>query len=372
MKWYLFSLLVSLVLLNFSFKLMLSKKKNQLARICSISIGLMLWWCFLLVMQILVCVNFDINPIYFDYFVYISITFLPIAIFFLGCIYEKTNLKFKKKYILLFLIPIATLLVLWTNDFHHLFYVKYSISIPDTEIGPWFYVHTVYEYLLIGIGCFKLIKFTVKNSGFFSKQAIFLLIGIGIPVIANIIGSLKLIPMTIYVTPICFSLTLFFIVISVFKFKLLDTSPIALQKIVDNISDSYLVLDKTGKITDFNKPFISIFGLENQKIRGKDVYEFFRLTKNIDKSKKMLACINLVKATLKPDTIVEVFDDIDKIFSIEMSALESNDECVGVVVLFKDITEHTKDMKKIEENQYIMQRQAQFSILGEFAGRIGS
>ena len=99
MKWYLFSLLVSLVLLNFSFKLMLSKKKNQLARICSISIGLMLWWCVALVLQIICCANFDINPIYFDYFVYISSTFLPIATYFLGCVYEKTNIRFKKKYL---------------------------------------------------------------------------------------------------------------------------------------------------------------------------------------------------------------------------------------------------------------------------------
>jgi len=347
---------------------MLSKKKNQLAKICSISIGLMLWWCFLLILQIICSANFGMNPIYFDYFVYISSTFLPISTYFLGCVYEKTNIKFKKKHLLLFIIPIVTLLIVWTNDFHHLFYVEYSINIPDTKVGPWFLVYTIYEYILISIGCFKLIRFTIKNSGFFSKQAIFLLVGIAIPVFANVIGSLKIIPMTIYVTPICFTLTLFFIVISIFKFNFLSTAPIALQKIVDNISDSYIVLDKAGKITDFNQPFINIFGLDNQKIRGKDVYEFFRITKNLDKSKKILACINLVRATSKPDTLVEVFEDIDKIFSIEISSLESNDECVAIILLFKDITEHTKDMKKLEENQYIMQRQAQFSILGEFAG----
>ena len=368
MKWYLFSLLVSVVLLGFSFKFISSKKKNQLVRICSIATGLMFGWCLFLVLQILCCTRFTINPVYFDYCVYIFGSFIPITIYFLGNVYEKTNIKFKKKYIWLFVIPISTLIILWTNDFHNLFYINYSIYIDNTVFGPWFYVYTIYEYILIAIGCFKLIRFTVKNSGFFSKQAILLLLGIAIPVIANLLGSLKIIPMTIYVTPICFTLTLFFIVISVFKFKLLDTSPIALQKIVDNISDSYLVLDKNGKITDFNKPFVKIFGLENQKIRGKDVYEFFRITKNVDKSKKILACINIVRATAKPDALVEVFEDIDKIFSIEISSLESNDECVGIVLLFKDITEHTKDMKKLEENQYIMQRQAQFSILGEFAG----
>lgn len=372
MKWYLFSLLVSLVLLNFSLSLILQKKKNQLVKICSIAIGLMIWWCFFLVLQIICCASLKINPIYFDYFVYISSTFIPIAIFLLGCIYQKTNIKFSKKYLLLFVIPIITLLVLWTNDFHGLFYKKYSIYTEETLVGPWFYIYSIYEYILIAIGCYKLIRFTVKDSGFFSKQAILILFGIAIPVVANLLGTLKIIPMTIYVTPICFTLTLFFIVISIFKFKFLATAPIALQKIVDNISDSYIVLDKNGKITDFNKTFVTTFDLKNQNMRGKEIYDFFKITNNLEKSKKILACINIVRVTSKPDTIVEEFDSIDKIFSIEISSVESNEECVGIILLFKDITEHTKDMKTLEENQYIMQRQAQFSILGEFAGRFST
>ena len=49
--------------------------------------------------------------------------------------------------------------------------------------------------------------------------------------------------------------------------------------------------------------------------------------------------------------------------------ITSNDEIAQLVIAFNEIQELTDEhITKIEENQYTMQRQAQFAILGEFAG----
>ena len=77
---------------------------------------------------------YGIEPIYFDYFTYIGICFVTIAIFFVGLVFAKTKVKFKPKYLLLFIIPIMSLLVLWTNDYHHLFYENYSTNIAESVI----------------------------------------------------------------------------------------------------------------------------------------------------------------------------------------------------------------------------------------------
>ena len=45
-----------------------------------------------------------------------------------------------------------------------------------------------------------------RISGFFSKQTILILIGSLAPIILNVLGTLKIIPMTVYITPISFTI----------------------------------------------------------------------------------------------------------------------------------------------------------------------
>ena len=82
----------------------------------------------------------------FDYFVYIPICFVPIAVLFMGIIFANTKIKFKKRYLLLFIVPIISLLVLWTNDYHSLFYETYSTNIAETVYGPYMTIHNIYSY----------------------------------------------------------------------------------------------------------------------------------------------------------------------------------------------------------------------------------
>ena len=114
-----------------------------------------------------------IEPVYFDYIVYVGTCFLPLAFLFFGISFSKTRIKFNLKYLLLFIIPVISLLVLWTNDLHHLFYVKYAIINKDTIFGSYFPIHSFYSYLLILIGVFYLIASSIKSAGFFSRQSYF-------------------------------------------------------------------------------------------------------------------------------------------------------------------------------------------------------
>ena len=141
----LFALLISATICGFLlFFIKKNIKKSQLRLFIILSYTCMLICCVGLILQILFSNMLNISPIYFDYFVYIGTCFLPPCVYFLGIVYTHTKIQFKKIHILLFLIPIITLLVLWTNDFHHLFYKKYSIYLEDTIIGPYTYIHYIY------------------------------------------------------------------------------------------------------------------------------------------------------------------------------------------------------------------------------------
>ena len=70
---------------------------------------------------------FNINPIYFEYIIYIGTCFLPVALYFTSIAFSKTKLQLTRAHMLLFIIPITTLFMLYTNNSHHLFYKNYIL-----------------------------------------------------------------------------------------------------------------------------------------------------------------------------------------------------------------------------------------------------
>ncbi len=347
------------------------KKKNQLMKMFKYAVELLLTWCVGMILQITLSDKLGIPKIYFDYFVYIPICLVPIAVFFLGLIYEKTKITFKKKYLLLFIVPLITLLVLWTNDFHHLFYKQYSINISDTIFGPYASIHNLYSYSLLACGIFFLLKASIKNSGSFSKQSLLIVIGIAFPVVTSILGAVQIIKMSIYVTPITFTITILLCAISIFKFKFLGIAPIALQKIVDKISDSYIVLDEENNIIDFNKTFIDTFKIKNENIRGKNLIEILNEQKdkksNINKIEKG---IEKAKHSNKTISFEQKFEKIKKYFTVEITTISSENESLGTLVLLKDITQHKEDMETIKNNQDILMERERLASLGQLIGGI--
>ncbi|MBQ2835740.1 MAG: PAS domain S-box protein [Clostridia bacterium] len=365
--------LIITTIINFVLTIYLAKgkNKNQLSQMFTCALGLLILWSIGLIMQMTLSGPLNIDAIYFDYFVYIPICFVPITVFFIGLIFANTKIKFKKKHLLLFIVPIISLLVLWTNDFHHLFYKQYSTSIAETIYGPYMTIHNIYSYILLGIGIIYLLRFSIKNSGFFSKQSLLILLGISVPVIVNILGTFKIIPMSIYITPITFTATVVLSAISIFKFQFLGVAPIALQKIVDRISDSYVVLSEDNKVTDFNKTFLDTFKLKSEDVRSKSILEVLGDNKNYKANiDKLLKSIEKTKNSKKTISYEQKFEKINKYFTIEIASISSENASLGTLVMFKDITQHKEDMETIKSNQDVLMEQERLASLGQLIGGI--
>ena len=348
-----------------------SKSKKQIKKIFSFNLICLLICTIGQITQILFSQKLGIKPIYFDYFVYIGTCFLPISVYFTGLSFENTKIQFKKKYIVLFIIPIISLLILWTNDYHHLFYKQYSTSIADTVYGPYMVIHNIYSYILLGLGIIYMLKFSIKNSGFFSKQSLLIVLGVSVPVIVNILGTFKIIPMSIYVTPITFTITIICCAIAIFKFQFLNVTPIALQKIVDRISDGYVVLDDNNVITDFNKTFLDIFKLSSDDIRSKNFIRFLQQRKISDQVvEKISKSIKKANSTETTVSFEQQFVEIRKYFRIEITPINSDNNSLGTLFLLKDITQHKEDMETIKNNQNILMERERLAGLGQLIGGI--
>ena len=310
---------------------------------------------------------FGMNPIYYEYFIYIGTCFFPVAFFFFALTFKNTKIKFQKSYLLLFIIPIVSLLVLWTNNLHHLFYVKYSSIISETIYGSYFYVHSLYTYALMLASVVILIRTSFKTSGIFSMQSILICLGSLIPIVINVLGTTKIISMNVFLTPISFSITALLYGFSIFQFGLLNVSPIALQRIVDVMSDSYLVLDTEEHIVDYNTTFIKTFQLSNASIRRKKIFDLFSDTQNIDNFKKTF--YSAIK-TGKTYSLSFYDSAINRHFNIELSPLYNKKVFIGSLVLFKDVTQHITDMKRLKDSQETLMEAERLASLGQLIGGI--
>ncbi len=364
------TLIILCIFLIFLFTFILHKKnKKQLDKSFLVSIGLLIFWLLCAIAQIFATNKSNINPIYFDYFTYISICFLPVSFFFMALIFIKTKIKFKLKYLLLFIVPILSLLLLWTNEYHHLFYVVYSVNLEYTVYGPYIYIHLVYTYILFAISLLILIKYSIKNAGFFSKQAVLIIIGTLVPLIVNVLGAFQIIPMSNYLTPITFSITISFLFLAILKFDFLGSTPIALQRIVDRISDGYIVLNINYEISDFNRTFINTFKIKDTaKIRG---YSFFEISKHYKIDENLfLEGFEKVNNNDLTETFEIDVKDLKKSFNVEISSILNNGQILGILILFKDITQHKKDMETIKDNQNMLIERERLSSLGQMIGGI--
>lgn len=342
------------------------QKKGKLKNIFILILSSMLIWTTSLIMQI-IFQNANIDPFLFEKFASFGAVPISVAILFLGITFPNPKKNIKKYYWLL-IIPILTIIMTITNDYHHLFIKEYSTIGAKNVYGEYFPIHSIYSYACICIGLINLIKHMSKNSGFFSRQCVMIIIGTLIPLIVNILATYSGLNLSVYVTPISYSIAVLFFAFAIFKFKFLSITPVALQKIVDRISDAYLVLNEENTITDFNQTYLDIFKEKEEKIRNKNIIKYLE-EKNInpDKYEKAFEKIKDSDETIKFEQKIST---MNKYFMIEINTITQNGEFLGKLILIKDITQHKEDMLAIKRNQDMIIERERLASLGQMIGGI--
>lgn len=316
-----------------------------------------------------IILNMD-TLMYIDAISYISTCNLPVILFFISSIYEnkETNLK---KYWYLFIIPILSIIIIFTNPLHHLFCKSYAINVADVQLGPYFYVHMLYTYLLILVAFIKLIKTSISKAGFLSFGTILIILGACAPIIPNLLASLQLISMDTYITPIPYLITAICFYISIFKLNSFDAVPIALKNIVDIMTDAFIVVEKDGTITYSN----NAFNTSLSKMIGIKLNDNFYNIINTNKKLKLSKLNNLIKKSEKNNT-VETFDwsfNSEKYFEISTQPVISTKgrkKVIGTLIIFKDTTQHMLDMQTIKNNQDMLLERERLASLGQLIGGI--
>lgn len=277
----------------------------------------------------------------------------------------------------LFIPPILTILVAWTNPLHHLYYVEFSVVRSELVFGPYILISGAFNYIFLVSGIVYMVWFGVKNkTSLYWRQCLMFIISALCPFLVSVFATFSGQDFPITATPLSFLVTVVFNGIAIFQFHVLDISPIATQHILNAISDSYLVLSDTGIVIKFNHRFEELFA----KVYG--ISESSKLSDCLSKSDGtqkdiiygILAAVDSSKSgethiSYEQSAVLTVDGNTKKYyFVVEVSPLDYYGQLSGFVVMFKDITQLRDSMKKLQANQERMMQQERFAFLGQMIG----
>lgn len=305
---------------------------------------------------------------------YIGICFSPVVIFYVGLLFRDPHMQFRPIHAVLLFFPFLSLLFVidpYLSDKY--FFTNYSVFSDLAEYGTFYYIHSAYSYVLLGLGIFYIIYSSIKTSGFFSRQSLIISAGIIIALIANVMYSFNLVDhLTFDITACALTVAAICFSIAIVKYKFLSVTPIALKKIVNIISDGFIVIDTEYRIVDYNN---SVFKLFNNSLKiniNEDIREIVsKHYKKFLKTTEIESMCKTVYRTGQPVSIEKHFTmpNYDKYFTIEFSPVfSSKNKGIGIILLFKDITRARKDLEIIQESMQVMLERERLATLGQMVG----
>ena len=277
---------------------------------------------------------------------YLGIAFIPAFwLLFLLKFTGKDKWLNPKYFYAFMLLPLITLLMVWTNKYHHLHYKSVSVDNSGTfpllslETGPWYIVHTIYFYTLLVWGVILLVNKYRKSDQVFRKQNLTILIAVFIPWVANVMYLFGYRPMGhIDSTPFAFIITMLFLSIGLVRFRLLDIIPIAREKVIEAMNEGLIVTDNQDRIVDLNQEIRKILSIEEKKIIGKrlelilpeqpELYELINARKGGQLQFKLAKSELFLEASLTP-------------------LFENQHAYSGLIILIRDITERVEIDNKV-------------------------
>lgn len=155
--------------------------------------------------------------------------------------------------LLLAVVPVLTLVILWTDPWHGLFYAGLRTTGTILNGGPWFWFYVIYSYSLMLAVVVMLVYAFVRSANLYRRQNGLILAGVLLPWLGNIVSLAGLSPFpNLDITPFVFLLSGLLFAYGLLYFRILDVMPIARDKLVENMRDGVIVLDAQQRIVDVN------------------------------------------------------------------------------------------------------------------------
>jgi signal transduction histidine kinase len=355
-------IIISLIILT-TIVIFLVKGKKSLLLLCFISLmSLMFLWTFGQIGQYISGNNLTIWVSHL--IIYTAICFLGVSWLMFVLVYANHPQKSDAKIIiLLFISPSLTWLGLLTNPYHHLFFAvlrhnpgKFINSV--VVYGPIFWITALFSYIYFLSGIIILVQYIKTQTGQAKKQSIILLLAPILTIISAISGDLYLFvskdpsPPGYDPTPVFFTVDVLLFTIAVFRYYFLDILPGAFRKVVENIDDAVLIVDKDNYIVNFNLSFRSFFQKLIPVHLNQPITSFVRILREHSEVNDNAAVIFEAVESGSNDPVerdICLVNPERRYFKVKVQQVMNQNRSRGRIVTFSDITEYQRMLVEIRK-----------------------
>ncbi len=183
------------------------------------------------------------------------------------------------------ILTIVTILMVWTNGWHHLHWQKLSLDAITGNLlydrGLWFPVWVIGAYLIIFVGTVRMLRTAFLQRHLFQTQSLLILFATLAPWIGNLIYLSEANPVPgLDWAPIAFTLTGLFMAVAITRYGLLSLLPVARTALVEGMSDGMIVVDTEGRVVDANRAALFLLRHHGKVPIGSRLTEEFPILKD--------------------------------------------------------------------------------------------
>jgi diguanylate cyclase (GGDEF)-like protein/PAS domain S-box-containing protein len=257
----------------------------------------------------------------------------------------------KRLIFLLVLIPLLNLALIWTNEWHHLFWtaIESNPAFPFVLIfshGPTYWIGSAfYSFGLIALATVFLFLRAAHISPIFRPNTYIVLVGSMFPVVGNLLYLFNLSPILgLDLTPLVLCLGGSLIVPVVHRFRIFEMIPIARSKLFDALPEGVCVLGGTHQILDVNPAAAEMLGWKDTALFGRPIAESFPDWQNHEPKLAGGGTLEFVPPR-NPTKIVEV------------RSLQLPEDNSVYVLIFRDITDNKHAEEDLQKANQVLRIQ---------------
>lgn len=199
--------------------------------------------------------------------------------------FTRPRLRFHRLMLALLIVePLVSVIIFWTNAWHGLAGTPRLVTdvLPFTVLnfgfGSWSWFSLFVNYMLLLVAVLTLVMQLPGANRLYRRQLLLIVAGLMVPWLVGSlsfwgVGNFEYLNLATFFLPISALL----IGIGLFRYGLLQLTPVAYSAVFSSIRDGIIVLDRDFHIAELNPAALRMLGLKERMLIGKPVTEVFPL-----------------------------------------------------------------------------------------------
>ncbi|WP_249901191.1 histidine kinase N-terminal 7TM domain-containing protein [Paenibacillus sp. PK3_47] len=165
----------------------------------------------------------------------------------------------KKLLSVLYAVPLISTVLVWTNEYHHLFYqsIHFREDAPrplvDVVMGPWYIVQGSMTFGCMLAGMCLILWQWGRMKRVYRRQLTTIFIGQFLPALGAFLYLMGATPYGMDPVPVIMSVTSTLYIWAILSRGMLTAAPIARENLFESMRDGVLVTDRSDMLVDYNR-----------------------------------------------------------------------------------------------------------------------